>query len=100
LLLVYWFRLHAAARSFTRVVAAALLGRGGVPKNPRQKREWQCPFGHCDSSRSGANLTLAPGMEHVATFNLYVDRPRGDTTWMIETSPANNVFRGVTNRVR
>jgi hypothetical protein len=34
------------------------------------------------------------------TFKLYVDRPHGDTIWMIQTSPANNVFQGVANRVR
>ena len=34
------------------------------------------------------------------TFKIYVDPPRGDTIWMIQTNPANNVFQGVANRVR
>lgn len=33
------------------------------------------------------------------TFKIYVD-PRGDTIWMIQTNPADNVFQGVANRVR
>src|ERR1700675_1954175 len=27
-------------------------------------------------------------------FNIYVEPPRGDTIWMIQTNPANNVFQG------
>ena len=34
------------------------------------------------------------------TFKIYVDPPRGDTIWMIQTNPANNVFQGIANRVR
>jgi hypothetical protein len=34
------------------------------------------------------------------TFNIYVKRPRGDTIWMIQTNPANNVFQGSARRVR
>ena len=34
------------------------------------------------------------------TFKIYVDPPRGDTIWMIQINPANNVFQGVANRVR
>jgi len=34
------------------------------------------------------------------TFKIYVDPPRGDTVWMIQINPADNVFQGVANRVR
>ena len=34
------------------------------------------------------------------TFKIYVDPPRGDTIWMIQTNPANNVFQGSATRVR
>jgi len=34
------------------------------------------------------------------TFKIYVDPPRGDTIWMIQINPANNVFQGVAGRVR
>lgn len=33
------------------------------------------------------------------TFKIYVDPPRGDTIWMIQTNPANNVFQGTAQRV-
>ena len=33
------------------------------------------------------------------TFNIYVDRPKGDTIWLIQTNPANNVFQGSAKRV-
>jgi len=33
------------------------------------------------------------------TFRIYVDPPRGDTIWMIQTHPANNVFQGTARRV-
>lgn len=33
-------------------------------------------------------------------FNIYVEPPKGDTIWMIQTNPANNVFRGSATRVR
>ena len=33
------------------------------------------------------------------TFKIYVDPPRGDTIWMIQTNPANNVFQGSAKRV-
>jgi len=33
------------------------------------------------------------------TFYIYVDPPRGNTLWMIQTSPANNVFQGSAQRV-
>jgi hypothetical protein len=34
------------------------------------------------------------------TFKIYVDPPRGDTIWMIQTNPSNNVFQGTALRVR
>lgn len=34
------------------------------------------------------------------TYNIYVDPPQGNTIWMIQTNPANNVFRGSATRVR
>jgi hypothetical protein len=34
------------------------------------------------------------------TFKIVVDPPRGDTIWMIQTNPANNVFQGSATRVR
>ena len=34
-----------------------------------------------------------------ATFKIYVDPPQGDTIWMIQTNPANNVFQGSAKRV-
>jgi hypothetical protein len=34
------------------------------------------------------------------TFKIYVDYPEGDTIWMIQTNPANNVFQGSAKRVR
>jgi hypothetical protein len=34
-----------------------------------------------------------------ATFKIYVDPPRGDRIWMIQTNPANNVFQGSAKRV-
>jgi hypothetical protein len=34
------------------------------------------------------------------TFKIYVDPPQGDTLWMIQTNPANNVFQGSAKRVR
>jgi hypothetical protein len=34
-----------------------------------------------------------------ATFKIFVDPPRGDTIWMIQTNPANNVFQGTAQRV-
>jgi hypothetical protein len=33
-------------------------------------------------------------------FNIYVDPPQGNTIWMIQTNPANNVFQGSAKRVR
>jgi hypothetical protein len=33
------------------------------------------------------------------TFKIYVDPPHGDTIWMIQTNPANNVFQGTATRV-
>ena len=33
------------------------------------------------------------------TFRIYVDPPRGDTIWMIQTNPANNVIEGKAKRV-
>jgi hypothetical protein len=33
-------------------------------------------------------------------FDIYVDTRRGDTIWMIQTNPANNVFQGSAKRVR
>ncbi len=32
-------------------------------------------------------------------FMIYVDPPKGDTIWMIQTNPANNVFQGSATRV-
>lgn len=32
-------------------------------------------------------------------FKIYVDPPRGDTIWMIQINPANNVFQGTAMRV-
>ena len=32
-------------------------------------------------------------------FNIYVEPPRGDTIWMIQSNPANNVFQGTAKRV-
>lgn len=34
------------------------------------------------------------------TFKIYVDPPKGDTIWMIQTNPAQNVFQGTAKRVR
>jgi hypothetical protein len=34
-----------------------------------------------------------------ATFKIQVDPPQGDTIWMIQTSPSNNVFQGTAKRV-
>jgi len=34
------------------------------------------------------------------TFKIYVDPHRGDTIWMIQINPANNLFQGVASRVR
>jgi hypothetical protein len=33
------------------------------------------------------------------TFQIVVDPPKGDTFWMIQTNPANNVFEGVAKRL-
>jgi hypothetical protein len=33
------------------------------------------------------------------TFNIFVDPPRGDTIWMIQVNPPNNVFQGSAKRV-
>jgi len=33
------------------------------------------------------------------TFTIYVDPPQGDTIWMIQTNPLNNVFQGSAKRV-
>jgi hypothetical protein len=33
------------------------------------------------------------------TFKIYVDPPQGDTIWMIQTNPAQNVFQGTAKRV-
>jgi len=33
------------------------------------------------------------------TFKIYVDGPQGDTIWMIQTNPANNVIEGKAKRV-
>ena len=33
------------------------------------------------------------------TFSIVVDPPKGDTVWMIQTVPANNVFQGSAKRV-
>jgi hypothetical protein len=33
------------------------------------------------------------------TFKIYIDPPRGDTIWMIQTNPENNVFQGTAQRV-
>ena len=32
-------------------------------------------------------------------FNIYVEPPRGETIWLIQTNPANNVFQGTAKRV-
>ena len=32
-------------------------------------------------------------------YKIYVDPPRGDTIWMIQSNPANNVFQGSAKRV-
>lgn len=34
------------------------------------------------------------------TFNIQVDPPRGNTLWLIQVNPANNVFQGNAKRVR
>jgi hypothetical protein len=34
------------------------------------------------------------------TFKIDVDPPQGDTIWMIQTNPAQNVFQGTAKRVR
>ena len=34
-----------------------------------------------------------------AMFKIYVDPPQGDTIWMIQINPANNVFQGSAKRV-
>ncbi len=34
------------------------------------------------------------------TFKIYVDPPRGDTIWLIQINPTNNVFQGSAKRVR
>jgi hypothetical protein len=34
------------------------------------------------------------------TFRIHVDPPRGNTIWLIQTNPANNVFQGNAKRVR
>ena len=33
------------------------------------------------------------------TFRIYVEPPKGDTIWMIQINPANNVFQGSGKRV-
>jgi len=33
------------------------------------------------------------------TFYIYVEPPRGETVWMIQTNPTNNVFQGTARRV-
>jgi hypothetical protein len=33
------------------------------------------------------------------TFKIYVDPPQGDTIWLIQTNPNNNVFQGSAKRV-
>jgi hypothetical protein len=33
------------------------------------------------------------------TFKIYVDPPQGDTIWLIQTNPAQNVFQGTAKRV-
>ena len=33
------------------------------------------------------------------TFTIFVDPPQGNTIWMIQTNPANNVFQGSAKRV-
>jgi hypothetical protein len=32
-------------------------------------------------------------------FNIYLEPPRGDTIWLIQTNPVNNVFQGSAKRV-
>ena len=33
------------------------------------------------------------------TYTIFVDPPQGNTVWMIQTNPANNVFQGSAKRV-
>ena len=33
------------------------------------------------------------------TFKIYVDAPIGNTIWMMQINPANNVFQGSAKRV-
>ena len=33
------------------------------------------------------------------TYTIFVDPPQGNTVWMIQTNPANNVFQGIAKRV-
>jgi hypothetical protein len=33
------------------------------------------------------------------TFYIYVEPPRGETIWMMQTNPTNNVFQGTARRV-
>jgi hypothetical protein len=49
-----------------------------------------------DDNCSGAvQFSDAPGV----TFKIFVNPPRGDTIWMIQTSPSDNVFQGSATRV-
>jgi hypothetical protein len=43
--------------------------------------------------------TVVFGDANGVTFKIYVDPPQGDTIWMIQINPANNVFQGTATRV-
>jgi hypothetical protein len=34
------------------------------------------------------------------TFKFFIDPPRGETIWMLQINPAQNVFQGTAKRVR
>ena len=53
-----------------------------------------------DGTLSTPAVTIAnPFGDSGATFKIVVDAPRGDTIWMIQTHPINNVFQGKAVRV-
>ena len=52
----------------------------------------------CFTFRSSPRIM--PTRSNSVKFNIYIEPPKGDTIWMIQTNPANNVFRGSATRVR
>ena len=98
------------------------LGSQGDPRSPpfQRRRHAEHASGHCrkpvrrprhivqppSGGGNGAHRSTTTAPEsckfadaNSVTFKIYVDPPQGDTIWMIQTNPLNNVFQGTATKV-